>query len=40
MLVTLFGIVQVVRPLQFAKAELPIVVTELGIDTEVSPLQP
>ena len=40
MLVTLFGIVREVRPLQPEKAEFPMLVTLLGIVMEVRPLQP
>ena len=29
-----------VKPLQYSKAELPIEVTELGMETLVKPLQP
>jgi len=40
MLVTLFGIVTLVRPLQPLNAEDPMLVTLFGIVTLVSPLQP
>ena len=40
MLVTLFGIVTDVKPLQPANAKAPILVTLLGIVTDVKPLQP
>ena len=39
-LVTEFGIVIDVKPLQLEKAELPILVTEFGIVIDVKPLQP
>jgi hypothetical protein len=38
--VTLFGIVTEVKPLQHEKASSPIVVTLFGIVTEVKPLHP
>ena len=40
MLVTEFGIVTDVSPVQPENAELPILATELPIVTEVSPVQP
>jgi hypothetical protein len=40
MLVTLFGMVIEVRPLQPLKAEVPILVTLFGMVIEVRPLQP
>jgi hypothetical protein len=40
MLVTEFGIVTVVSPLQLRNAKSPMLVTEFGIVTVVSPLQP
>ena len=39
MLVTLFGIVKLARPLQPENAEYPMLVTPFGIVTLVSPLQ-
>jgi hypothetical protein len=39
MLVTLFGIVMLVRPLQLSNVELPMLVTLFGIVTLVRPLQ-
>jgi hypothetical protein len=39
MLVTLFGIVTLVRPLQSRNASYPMLVTEVGIVTLVNPLQ-
>ena len=40
MLLTLFGIVTLVRPLQWRNADHPMLVTLFGIVTLVSPLQP
>ena len=40
MLVTEFGMVTEVRPLQLRKAYSPMLVTELPMVTEVRPLQP
>ena len=40
MLVTLLGIVTLVKPLQYRKAVLPMFVTLFGIVTEVKLLQP
>ena len=40
MLVTLSGIIILVKPLQYLKAESPMLVTLSGIVTLVSPLQP
>ena len=40
MVVTLLGIVTLVRPVQFLNAELLMVVTPLGIVTLVRPVQP
>ncbi len=39
MLVTLSGIITLVKPLQYANAEPPMLVTLLGIITLVKPLQ-
>ena len=38
-LVTEFGIVTEVRPVQYRKAHSPILVTEFGIVTEMRPVQ-
>jgi len=40
MLVTLFGIVTLVRPVQPEKAAIPMLVTLFGMVTLVRPLQP
>ncbi len=40
MLVTEFGIVTDVNPLQPKKTDCPMLVTEFGIVTDINPLQP
>ena len=40
MFVTEFGMVTDVKPLQYSKAQFPILVTEFGMVTDVKPVQP